>query len=181
TWDQILPQNTWKIQDSQVFTKNLFASASYSGQNGQFNLTPEGGLAKQTFLDADGVWHNTYEFYSAPRPQRQVKADFSVFFNAGVRWDRQYGENLAGVVPSNPTFPTILPSVNYPGAATNFTLNNYEPRVGLTYALGANRTTLLKASYAQYAEALGTGSVGVTNPLGSASYAYYAWNDKNGN
>src|SRR5262249_1337236 len=31
TWDQILPQNTWKIQDSQVFSSSLFASASYSG------------------------------------------------------------------------------------------------------------------------------------------------------
>lgn len=259
TWDQILPQNTWKIQDSQVFSSNLFASAQYSGQNGQFNLTPEGGLTTQTFLDADGVWHNTYEFYSAPRPQRQVKTDASFFFstgsighelkagfsylkagvsstsiwpgdgsnglaaktygdlydcdvpcavitrdgqfsaqakyfgaflgdtvtvdrltiNAGVRWDRQFGENLPSTPAGNPTFPNILPALNYPGRPRDFVWNEYEPRFGLTYAIGANRTTLFKASYARYAEALGTGTVSITNNSAGAAYAYYAWNDKN--
>ncbi len=63
TWDQTTPQNTWKIQDSQVVSSSLFASVFYSGQNGDFVLSPEGGLDDQTFLDADGVWHNTYVFY----------------------------------------------------------------------------------------------------------------------
>ena len=258
TWDQILPQNTWKLQDSQVFSSNLFASAQYSGQNGQFKLTPEGGLTPQTFIDADGVWHNTYEFYSAPRPQRQVRADTSFFFNTaaighelkagfsymkagvhsesiwpgftpglafqtygdlfdcnvpcavitrnssfsaqakyygaffgdtmtidrltvnvGVRWDRQYGENLPSTIPANPTFPTILPAIDYPGQSKTFTWNNWQPRLGLTYAIGSERKTLLRASYARYAEALGTGTVGLTNPLNTASYAYYAWTDAN--
>ena len=44
---------------------------------------PEGGLSQQTFLDADGVWHNTYEYGSFPRPSRQVEGDVSYFFNAG--------------------------------------------------------------------------------------------------
>ena len=260
TWDQILPQNTWKIQDSQVFSSSLFASAQYSGQNGVFNLTPEGGLAKQTFLDADGVWHNSYEFYSAPRPQRQVRADTSFFFNTGglghelkagfsylkagvnstsiwpgdganglaaktygdlfdcdvpcavitrdgqfsaqakyfgvfvgdtmtmdrltvnvgVRYDKQYGENLPSSPAGNPSFPTILPALNYPGRGRDFTWKNYEPRVGINYALGANRTTVLKASYARYAEALGTGTVSIPNNSAGSAYAYYAWNDRNG-
>jgi hypothetical protein len=260
TWDQILPQNTWKLQDSHVFSSNLFASASYSGQNGSFVLSPEGGLVTQTFLDADSVWHNTYEFYSAPRPQRQVKTDASFFFNTGslghelkagfsylkaqvhsssiwpgdgsgglaaqtygdlsdcdvpcavitrrssfsasakyysayvgdtiaagnltvnlgVRYDRQSGENVANTVPGNPTFPSILPNLIYPGGASPFTWKNYEPRFGLTYALGPNRATIFKASYARYAEALGTGIVGIPNPLNTASYAYYAWHDGTG-
>ena len=260
TWDQILPQNTWKLQDSHVFSSNLFASASYSGQNGNFVLAPEGGLVTQTFLDADANWHNTYEFYSAPRPQRQVKADASVFFNTGslghelkagfsylkagvhstsiwpgdgsgglaaqtygdlsdcggpcavitrqssfsasakyygafigdtmtagnltvnlgVRYDRQSGENLPASVPANPTFPNILPVLTYPGGATAFTWKNFEPRFGITYALGANRATIFKGSYARYAEALGTGTVGIPNPLNTAAYAYYTWHDGTG-
>jgi hypothetical protein len=47
--------------------------------------------------------------------------------------------------------------------------------------MGANRSTVLKASYARYAEALGTGLIDNVNPIGAVSYAYYAWNDANGN
>src|SRR5262249_8835381 len=75
--------------------------------------------------------------------------------------------------------PTILPAINYPGQGRTFTWKDWQPRVGLTYALGTDRRTLLRASYARYAEALGTGTVGLTNPLNTASYAYYAWNDAN--
>jgi hypothetical protein len=260
TWDQILPQNTWKIQDSHVFSSSLFASAAYSGQNGSFVLSPEGGLTTQMFLDADGVYHNTYYLYSAPRPQRQVRADTSFFFNTGnighelkagfsylkagvhsettfpgfstegglalqtfgslascdnpcaaitrnssfsaenkyygvflgdtltmdrptvnlgVRWDRQYGQNLPANIPANGSFPEVLPAINFPGQPRAFTWNNWQPRFGLTYALGANRTTVMKASYARYAEALGTALVGRTNPLNFAAYGYYGWTDAN--
>jgi carboxypeptidase family protein/TonB-dependent receptor-like protein len=261
TWDQVLPQNTWKVQDSQVFSSSLFASAQYSGQNGNFVLSPEGGLSRQAFIDGDGVWHNSYEFYSAPRPQRQVRTDASFFFNTGslghelkagfnylkagvtstsiwpgdgsgglasqtygdlfdcaipcatitrngtfsvsakyygvflgdtitagnltlnlgVRYDKQSGSNLASSVPANASFPTIMPALNYGGADGGFTWKDYQPRVGLTYALGAARTTIFKASYSRYAEALGTAIIAQTNPVAGAAYAYYAWNDANHN
>jgi hypothetical protein len=262
TWDQVLPQNTWKIQDSQVFSSSFFASATYSGLNGNFVLSPEGGFNTQTFLDADGVWQNTYQLYSAPRPARTVKADTSFFFNtgslgheikagfsyqkagvtsatawppfqagvgpglaaatygdlydcgipcavitrngafgaearywgayigdtltfdrltvnAGLRWDEQYGTNHPSIVPGNPSFPDVLPAFNYPGSGKPFTWKNWEPRFGLTYALGDTRSTILKASYAQYAEALGTGTVTIPNNSAGAAYGYFAWNDAN--
>src|SRR5262249_37890708 len=99
--------------------------------------------------------------------------------NVGVRYDRQYGVNNPSTIPANPTFPDLMPALNYTGRDRDFLWKNYEPRVGLTYALGANRSTILKASYARYAEALGTGTVSTTNPLAGASYAYYLWNDAN--
>ena len=40
-------------------------------------------MTTQTFIDADGVWFNTYEYGQFPRPTRQVKGDVSYFFNAG--------------------------------------------------------------------------------------------------
>ncbi|HEY3172468.1 MAG TPA: hypothetical protein VGK86_07830, partial [Thermoanaerobaculia bacterium] len=63
-----------------------------------------------------------------------------------------------------------------------FTWEDYQPRVGITYALGARRTTVLKASYARFASTLGTGTIGLTNPSpgGYPAYGYYAWNDANG-
>ena len=101
--------------------------------------------------------------------------------NVGVRWDKQFGENLPKLIAANPTFPDILPEINYRGSGREFTWEDYQPRVGITYALGARRTTLVKASYARFASTLGTGTIGLTNPSpGYASYGYYAWNDANG-
>jgi hypothetical protein len=266
TWDQTLPQNTWKVEDSHVFSSSLFATAQYNGINGNFTLDPEGGN-RQAFIDEGGVWHNSYQIYAAPRPQRQAKADVSYFFNTGslghelkagfgylssgarshsiwpgnavgdlaggtygslfdctdaagdtlpcavvtrqsnlvvdnkywsaylqdtfsldrlsinvgVRWDKQTGENQATVVPGNPSFPDLLPAIDYPGSGEPFTWEDFQPRLGLTYALGANRTTVLKASYARYAEALGTGLIDNINPIAGVSYAYYGWNDANHN
>jgi hypothetical protein len=264
TWDQTLPQNTWKVEDSQVFSSSLFATVQYNGINGNFTLDPEGGN-RQAFLDEGNVWHNSYQIYAAPRPQRQVKGDVSFFFNTGnlghelkagfgylrsgarshsiwpgdavgnlaggtygdlwdcsgdeivpcavitrqsnlvvdnkywsaylqdtfsfdrlsfnvgVRWDRQTGENAPTVVPGNPSFPQILPAIDYPGSGEPFTWEDWQPRAGVTYALGANRTTVLKASYSRYADALGTGTIDNINPLGGVSYAYYGWHDDNHN
>jgi carboxypeptidase family protein/TonB-dependent receptor-like protein len=264
TWDQTLPQNTWKVEDSQVFSSSLFASAQYNGVNGNFTLDPEGGN-RQAFIDEGGVWHNSYQIYAAPRPTRQAKADVSFFFNtgslghelkagfgyltagarshsiwpgdpsgtlaggvygdlfdcsgdevvpcavitrqsnlvvdnkywsaylqdtfsldrlsinAGVRWDKQTGENAATVVPGNPSFPEVLPAIDYPGSGEPFTWEDWQPRLGITYALGANRSTVLKAAYARYADALGTGTIDNINPIGGVSYAYYGWNDANHN
>ena len=264
TWDQTLPQNTWKVEDSQVFSSSLFATVQYNGINGNFTLDPEGGN-RQAFIDEGGVWHNSYQIYAAPRPQRQVKGDVSFFFNTGnlghelkagfgylrsgarshsiwpgnavgdlaggtygdlfdcsgdeivpcavvtrqsnlvvdnkywsgylqdtfsfdrlsinlgVRYDNQTGENKPTVVPGNPSFPDILPAIDYPGSGEPFTWEDWQPRAGITYALGANRSTVLKASYARYAEALGTGTIDNVNPIAGVSYAYYGWNDANHN
>ena len=279
TWNQTTPQNTWKIQDNQIFGSSFFLTAQYNGINGAFTLHPQGSEDRQAFFDDGGVWHNTYEFFDSGRPQRQVKADISYFFNAGtvgnelkagfgylktgarsssqwpgsidcvgcptsgsffpgngqagqvysdladitdadgnpipsatitrqsnlsidnkyysayfqdaitfdrltinvgVRWDQQYGNNNPTTIQGNPSFPDVLPTVVYPGADKPFTWNDWQPRVGLTYAFGQNRTTVFKASYARFAEALGTNTTGQINPTNTVSYAYYPWTDANG-
>src|SRR5262249_16848204 len=83
TWDQITPSNVWKAEDSQVVSSNMFLSVGYSGQKGLFQIQPEGGLSPQTFIDQNGVWANSYEFFAGHLSQRQVKADASRFFNTG--------------------------------------------------------------------------------------------------
>jgi Carboxypeptidase regulatory-like domain/TonB-dependent Receptor Plug Domain len=271
TWNQTTPQNTWKISDSQIVGSSFFFTAQYNGANGAFTLDPQGNPARQSFIDAEGVWHNTYEFFASGRPQRQVKADTSWFFSAGsignelkagfgylkagarsssqwpgdlgfvqvtgqppnnaaqvygdyfdcdepcatitrqsnlsidnkywsaylqdaitfdrltvnlgVRWDQQYGTNNPTTIQGNPTpewiAAGIAPTVNFLGVDKPFTWNDWQPRVGLTFALGENRTTVLKASYARYAEALGTNTTGQVNPTNSVAYLYYPWTDAN--
>jgi hypothetical protein len=101
--------------------------------------------------------------------------------NAGVRWDKQFGTNLPSTVAGNPSYPDILPAIVYAGRDKDFTWNDWSPRAGITYALGTNRNTVVKASYARFVDGLGTGVISLTNPLGSSAGAYYPWNDANNN
>jgi hypothetical protein len=102
--------------------------------------------------------------------------------NVGLRYDKQTGTNLPSTSPANPLRPDILPAVNYGGAPAGFTWNNVVPRLGLTYALGKDRKTLLRASYSRFADQLGAAYTRFLNPLYFESYAYvYTNNPGNGN
>jgi hypothetical protein len=101
--------------------------------------------------------------------------------NVGLRYDIQGGENLARTVLPNPAYPEILPAVSFGGGDIGFEWKSLTPRLGLTYALGESRQTLLRASYSQFADQLGTGNGVAVNPLYGATYAYFYYNDVNGN
>ena len=53
-------------------SNSLFLTARFAHVNGPFSLTPKGGLDKQVFVDADGVYHNTNLFLDTNRPQKTV-------------------------------------------------------------------------------------------------------------
>ncbi len=93
--------------------------------------------------------------------------------NLGLRYDRQSGDNLSEVVPANSLEPSILPAQSFAGGPIGFTWTDWSPRVGLTYALGKDRSTLLRASYSRFADQLGSAVASALNPLGTVSY-YYA-------
>jgi len=93
--------------------------------------------------------------------------------NIGVRYDRQGGENLARSQRANPLLPDVLPAVSVSQQDIGFTWTNITPRLGLTYALGAERKTLLRASYSRFADQLGSGTSSWLNPLGAQGYAYF--------
>jgi len=99
--------------------------------------------------------------------------------NLGLRYDNQYGRNLPSVAPANKVFPELLPEVPYSGDSIPFHWVNWEPRVGVSYALGSQKKTLLRATYARYADQLGTSQIQFNNPVGY-QYLYYYWNDTNG-
>lgn len=93
-------------------------------------------------------------------------------YNLGLRYDLQEGENLPLQVRANPFFPELLPALDFPGADAPFEFEDIQPRLGLTYALGEERNTLLRASFSQFAEQLQFGDIFRTNPVGDA-YAYF--------
>jgi hypothetical protein len=92
--------------------------------------------------------------------------------NLGIRYDKQGGENKSVTIRSSPHLPSVLPSVTAPGSDIGFEWSDITPRLGLTYALGAERKTLLRASYSRFADQLGAGAAGQLNLAGPA-YAYY--------
>ena len=123
---------------------------------------------------------------------------------AGLRYDMQKSANNPTVVPgnpllstpltlpcapnsasavelcgSNPTGTTGLPALNYPGDSQDLKWNSLSPRIGLTYALGADKKTLLRAGYNRYVSQMG-GTVSPASPLGAINYAYALGNDTNG-
>ncbi len=97
----------------------------------------------------------------------------SLTANVGLRYDKQGGSNAARNVAANRFRPDILPAVRYPGGPAGFEWKTIAPRLGLTYALGTDRKTLLRASFSQFADQLGTGFISQLNPLGVQSYAYF--------
>ena len=99
----------------------------------------------------------------------------------GLRYDRQRAKNNPTTVAANPTFPQILPGGSYAGDTRWLQWTNVSPRLGVTYALGTNKKTVAKASYARYADQLGAGAIGPQNPFYYIGVLWYYWDDLNGN
>ena len=100
--------------------------------------------------------------------------------SAGLRYDDQKGTALATSVGANPLFPSILPGTSA-AAKDGVHWQDVSPRFGLTYAIGDQRRTLARASYARYANQLGAFPNNTISAVPGVAYAYYPWNDANHN
>jgi hypothetical protein len=98
---------------------------------------------------------------------------------AAVRYDQQKGNVSSGTAAANSLVPELLPAETF-GASSGLKWNNLSPRLGLTYAVGSDRRTLLRAQYSRYVDQLTSAAVQPTS-LGAYSYAYYYFNDLNHN
>ena len=100
---------------------------------------------------------------------------------AGLRWDSQEGSISSGTSPANSLYPSLLPAVNFNGSSIgSIEWTSVSPRIGLTYALGAEKKTLLRAAANRYTDQLGGATVYAASPLGY-NYLYYYFTDVNGN
>ncbi len=110
----------------------------------------------------------------------------------GLRWDRQSTRNLPVSIAANPilaaplTLPRLngtnltaqLPSVDFAGDSRDLKWNSVSPRIGMTYALGADKRTLLRAGYNRYVSQVGS-AVSGANPLAYSAFYFYGF-DTNG-
>ncbi|HYS53501.1 MAG TPA: TonB-dependent receptor [Thermoanaerobaculia bacterium] len=99
--------------------------------------------------------------------------------NAGFRYDIQRAKNNANSVEANGLFPDLLPAATYAGDTRALQWKSLSPRLAATYALGASKKTLLRGSYARYADQIAAGTVGANNPFYLIQYLYFYWNDIN--
>lgn len=100
--------------------------------------------------------------------------------NVGLRWDLQGGRTLPTTVPANPVAPDLMPEVHYAGGDAGFEWSDVVPRLGLTYALGENRSTLLRASYSRYADQLDTTAGTWNNPVAYMQYRFFYTSNNGG-
>jgi hypothetical protein len=110
--------------------------------------------------------------------------------SAGVRFDLQRSRNLPASSFANAMFeqpcPTCgengfpgLPEVQYDGADDwELRFVDWQPRVSVTYAIGRNRATLLRATYARYVDQLGYLPAFVSGVPSPNGYVY-GWRDLN--
>src|SRR4029077_13575582 len=75
--------------------------------------------------------------------------------------------------PATPgTLTASLPPLSYAGDPGTLHWNTVTPRIGATYALGADKRTLLRASYNRYASQVGS-AVSGANPLAYSAFYFY--------
>jgi hypothetical protein len=134
----------------------------------EYDQGPAGGLGVM-YASREGLAHSEQTYTSVYGQDTLSTGNLTI--NLGLRYDLQESENIGETLQANPFFPTTLPTVRYDGGEAGFEWETIVPRVGLTYSLGAERKTLLRASYSRFADQLGTGFGTWTNPAGAYQYA----------
>jgi len=86
---------------------------------------------------------------------------------AGLRFDNQKATAPDQVGPANSLIPQFLPAVSLSSSNIDeMEWDSISPRIGLTYALGAEKRTLLRAAYNRYVGQLGSNSSGFAGTVG---------------
>ncbi len=158
-----------EVESDSIFTwpnDNAWAINIGNGFNGSVLNTQRGASAPAT-LDYNSFW------------VQDTISSGNLTINSGLRYDAQDGANNAVSAEANPWFPNLHPGLSFDGEDAPFKWSSLSPRVGITYALGKERDTLLRASFSQFAEQLQVTDVTRSNPAG-ASYLTLLWYDTDG-
>jgi len=137
-------------------------------------------------------YHRIFErhFWSGTLGDTLVAGNLTIA--AGLRYDLQQAKSPSGEVFANTLFASPctncgadggsfpgLPGVKGMGAKDwQIQYSNLQPRVSATYALGAKKRTLLRATYARFADQIGYLGFWASTTPGLTAYYYY-WTDLN--
>ena len=99
---------------------------------------------------------------------------------AGARYDRQSGELLDATTPGSPLYRGLLPAVSVSGRDAPFRWSDFSPRIGVTFDLTGKGRTLVRASYARYADQLGSALLAGLSPIATVGELDYPWVDADG-
>ncbi|HUP63297.1 MAG TPA: TonB-dependent receptor plug domain-containing protein [Thermoanaerobaculia bacterium] len=128
---------------------------------------PQLGL---TYFFATGPYDYDYEYNDLYIGDTMLWGNLTL--QAGLRFDQQKGAAPDQIGPANPlvTDPgsgvAWLPQQTISGGQIDtMEWDDISPRIGLTYALGAEKRTLLRAAYNRYVSQMGSNSAGYTSAI----------------
>jgi hypothetical protein len=104
----------------------------------------------------------------------------------GLRFDVQRGRNRASAALAN-AGAALVPAVSFAGGDPDWRWTSIAPRLGVTYALGRDGATLVRAGFSRFTDQLGIDRIFALNPLfPSAGHEFdgaemFTFFDANGN
>jgi len=96
----------------------------------------------------------------------------SLTLSLGLRYDRAQADNRQTSVPANPLLPELLPAATDGAGRPSPRWTSLSPRIALSYALGAARSTLVRAGYSRTPESMSPEVAAWLNPLATQGYLY---------
>ena len=156
--------------------KNTVESQSTWPGTGHYSIHlpsyPQNGLMLPVIV-ADAVSNSEgryLHFYASDR----ISLD-RLTVDVGIRYDRSTSSLLEASRGANPLVPNLLPALTAPALHDTHTFDILAPRIGISYALGEDADTLLRASYGQFASQLAAGSAQqIASPIYYSAAAYLA-------
>lgn len=144
-----------KVQDTHVFSQNLYLTATFAKIGNKWDQTPIGGRDVDAWWSEtgavenyDGGWHRTYSYYYQDVPQTNARADGSAYVKVGnVNHELKFGFGYrdtpvsSGTVwPGNGNFGNFydgyaLAALTRP-AVPRFGSEYYDSYIGDTVVLG---------------------------------------------
>jgi len=192
------PEDQYKLDGSYFFTTGslnheLKFGTSYRKATVKSTTTWPGGSVREGYVGgvgsyyayvyAQGVLNYDVKYKNAYVQDTLTSGNLTV--NLGLRYDNQSGSLLPGVAngPTNPAVAVYIPGYSFAGGDPGFDAwTDISPRLGLTYAMGADKKTLLRASYSRFVDQLsGFSTFSQAYPIYPAAYAYFYSYDYSGN
>jgi len=171
------PQDQYKLDGSVFFTTGSvnhelkFGANQREGDVTSLGGWPGGGfaLARSTpdlyLVLLTGQFNSGYTAKYQNGYIQDTLTWGNVTANIGARYDKQSAKYIHLCSAASVNFPEYVPELCFGGQDIGYGWKDISPRLGVTYALGEERKTLLRASYSRFVEQIGGTSALATNPL----------------